>query len=452
MPHTFMKSRFIQINLQVELVPWSHPIHILTVWMVFGMAVCGCASFDPSTFNALPFQDRAQSQILGAIKVTSAALTEDESQAVFGVNLGDDGIQTIWLKVENHTPSTYWLIKSSLDPEYFSPLEAAYPNHFHFSDSTNHQMDNHFVESAFRNPVSPHSTESGFVFVNLSRGRKFVHVDLLTPGEVQSFSFVLPVPGLKADHLRVEFDTLYSEDMIVNYEEETTFREALEQLPCCTTNEDETRKGDPLNVVIIGHQGVLGTQFLSRGWYETEVIYEGSIWKTIKSFFFGSRYRYSPVSPLYFFGRPQDIAVQKARSTIDKRNHLRLWLSPFRFRGERVWIGQISRDIGVRFTTKTWSFTTHVIDPDVDEARNSLVTDLLYSGGLAKIGWVSGLGVATPDHPQTNLTGDPYFHDGLRAVLLFSDQHTKMSEVLFFDWEDPSLNTARHLRQNLNIH
>jgi len=82
-------------------------------------------------------------------------------------------------------------------------------------------------------------------------------------------------------------------------------------------------------------------------------------------------------------------------------------------------IGQISRDIGVRFTTKTWSFSTRVIDPDGDEAGNSLVTDLLYTGGLEKIGWVSGLGVATPHHPQTNLTGDPYFHKGLGAVLLF---------------------------------
>ena len=32
-----------------------------------------------------------------------------------------------------------------------------------------------------------------------------------------------------------------------------------------------------------------------------------------------------------------------------------------------VWIGQISRDIGVRFTFKTWPPVTHKIDPDFDE-------------------------------------------------------------------------------------
>ena len=92
-----------------------------------------------------------------------------------------------------------------------------------------------------------------------------------------------------------------------------------------------------------------------------------------------------------------------------------------------------------------------MIDPDVDEAGHSLVTDLLYTGGLEKIGLVSGLGVATPDHPQTNLTGNPYFHKGLQAVLLFSDQYTSMSEAHFFDWEYPSLHPARHPRQNLTI-
>ena len=76
----------------------------------------------------------------------------------------------------------------------------------------------------------------------------------------------------------------------------------------------------------------------------------------------GGEYRYSPVSSLYVFGRPQDIAFQKARENIHERNHLRLWMSRVTYQGLPVWIGQISRDIGVRFTTKT--ITTHKIDPE----------------------------------------------------------------------------------------
>ena len=36
------------------------------------------------------------------------------------------------------------------------------------------------------------------------------------------------------------------------------------------------------------------------------------------------------MSDLYLFGRPQDLALQKARDNIHQRNHLRLWLSPMR--------------------------------------------------------------------------------------------------------------------------
>ncbi len=83
------------------------------------------------------------------------------------------------------------------------------------------------------------------------------------------------------------------------------------------------------------------------------------------------------MSALHVFGRSQDFALQKARQTINERLHLRLWLTPLRFQGKPVWIGQISRDIGVRFTPKTWNLTTHKIDPDVDDARDYLLDDLM---------------------------------------------------------------------------
>ena len=75
-------------------------------------------------------------------------------------------------------------------------------------------------------------------------------------------------------------------------------------------------------------------------------------WKTARAFLLGKEYRYSPVSPLHLFGRSQDIALQRIRSSINERLHLRLWLTPLRYEEHPVWVGQISRDIGVRFTTQ----------------------------------------------------------------------------------------------------
>jgi LssY C-terminus len=93
---------------------------------------------------------------------------------------------------------------------------------------------------------------------------------------------------------------------------------------------------------------------------------------------FGSPYRYAPMSGLYLFGRDQDISFQKPRNVIDERNHMRLWLAPVTHRGEPVWVGHISRDVGVKFTRRLWPPVTHVIDGDVDDARYYLVQDLIY--------------------------------------------------------------------------
>ena len=91
--------------------------------------------------------------------------------------------------------------------------------------------------------------------------------------------------------------------------------------------------------------------------------------RSIRAFLFGSEYLNAPVSPLYVFGRHQDVALQKARDTVSQRNHLRLWLAPFTIDGLQVWVGQISRDIGIKLTTQSWYLTTHLISPEVDQDR-----------------------------------------------------------------------------------
>ena len=121
------------------------------------------------------------------------------------------------------------------------------------------------------------------------------------------------------------------------------------------------------------------------------------------------------VSDLYPFGRPQDLALQKARDNIHQRNHLRLWLSPICYHGKQVWVGQISRDIGSRLTIHSPTLTTHKIDPNVDEARTALAEDMAYSQNLAKYELVEGVGRAPQSTPRENLTTDPYYTDGYRA-------------------------------------
>ena len=168
---------------------------------------------------------------------------------------------------------------------------------------------------------------------------------------------------------------------------------------------------------------------------------KASSMKTIRSFLSGGEYRDSPGSSLYVFGRPQDVAFQKARENIHERNHLRLWMSRASYQGLPVWIGQISRDIGVRFTKKT--ITTHKIDPDVDETREFLLEDLAYSQSLEAFGYVGGVGAVSWDNPRGNLTGDPWFTDGYRVVLWISSEPVPIPKVRLLDWRIPT-SISRH--------
>lgn len=413
----------------------------LTIVLMFFIATGGCTIYQkPRPIHDVPFMERSQSKIDGDVRVTVAVLGAEESRQLFGVNLAGQDIQPVWVRVQNADTVAYWLMSAGLDPDYFSPLEAAYAFHGTIGSSVNKKIDDHFRVMNFRNPIAAGTSVSGFVFTNRDEGTKVVDIDLIGHGKTKFFTFFVPVPGIKADYHEVDFENLYAAEEIVNLDE-NELRTELENLPCCATNEDGTENGDPLNLVLIGSREDISSAFVRRGWLPAEQTYSTAVWKTIKSFLFGSRYRYSPVSPLYFSKRQQDIAGQKPRHTVHERNHLRMWLSPLRYQGKAVWIGQISRDIGVRFTFKTWPPVTHKIDPDIDEAMYALMEDLIYSQQLAKIGWVKGVGAATRSKPRHNLTGDPYFTAGLRAVLMFDRRPYSFEEIQRFDWEESAVST-----------
>ncbi len=412
-------------------------------WTTLTIVCCflllfGCAStFDPRPIEEVQFMKRAQTKEEGGVRVTAAVLTSAECSAKFGVNLYRRNIQPVWLEIENKNNEPLWFLSLGLDPAYFTPLESAYLNRFAVRKSDHEEMDRYFYKSGMGNYIAPGDTISGFVYTNLDEGTKAFNVDIIGEDQViRNFTFFIPVPGIRVDHHEVDWDNLYAEDEIIDHDE-AGLRAALENLPCCTTNKKGAEQGDPLNLVLIGDLDDVYYAFIRAGWDETETIYRASVLKTIRSFLFGGRYRYSPVSALYVFGRAQDVAFQRARSSIHERNHLRLWLTPMRFKGKFVWIGQISRDIGVRFTWKT--ITTHKIDPDVDETRDFLIQDLWYSQGLETFGYVKGVGAAPYSEPRGNLTGDPYFTDGNRAVLWVSSQPAAFSEVGWIDWETPPM-------------
>lgn len=400
----------------------------------------GCATYHPIDINNVSFKQHSQAQVDGNVRVTAAVLTNQEGEQIFGVDLALRWVQAVWVEVENRDNHNYWLLSSALDPEYYAPSEIAYNSHRWLSPGVNDRIDDRFKQLAFRNPIHPGSVVSGFFFVNLDQDNKEVDIDLISREQAKFFTFFFQIEELHTNSM-FDVERQHSPEAVVDVDE-IMLRKALEDLPCCTTSQDSREDGDPLNLVLIGNANELMPAFVRRGWHLTEDTYWRSIWKTVGSFLFGKRYRYSPVSDLYLFGRKQDVALQKARGTIHQRNHLRLWLTPNRFQGKEVWVGSISRDIGVHFTSKPGHFVTHKIDEDIDEVRNTFGEDMLFSQGLQKIGWAKGMSSVSPEKPRSNLGGDPYFTDGLLLVLLFNRRPISIREVQFFDWEKP---IGRHM-------
>ncbi len=398
----------------------------------------------------LTFMDRAQTQTMDNVEVTVAVLDAMESRRFFGVPMARRGMQPVLVKIVNRSPAAFRLNLMSLDPNYFSPQEAAAANHFSTGRKilefgflawiflpliillplkffgarrANRKMDSFFQKHAFRlRPIYPGAQAEGFVFTQLDVGSKVVHVRLLGFDDDKEFLFTLAVPGLRADYLHTECANRFSASELVECDLEE-LRKRIAAAPRATTNRHGTREGDPVNLVVAGEFETILSAFGAR-WDETETITLATCWKTFRSFFIGSEYRYSPVSALYLWGRSQDFALQRIRSSINERLHLRLWALPLKFQGAPVWIGQVSRDIGVRFTWRTWNLTTHRIDGEVDEARDYVVEDLFQAGRLEIAGYMDGVGACAADSPRHNLTGDPYYTDGRRAAVLLSTSRT----------------------------
>jgi len=397
------------------------------------LAAAACTG-TPQQAESPDFRARAEKKVNGQVTVSAVVLSPLESETTFGLPLARQRVQPVWLQIDNQEDRELYLMLLSLDPDYFAPSEVAWQFKSHGSEPVDAKADR-LLDMQIPVVIAPRRVVSGFVYTNLDPGAKAFSVELFGESMFRSFEFVQLVPGFEADFQKVEFEKLYSAAEV----RELSLAELpayLEALPCCVSGGDRKTPGDPLNLVVVGDPRRTLSTLVSRGWDLTETLRSGTAWRTVGSSLFGSKYRTSPVSALYLFGRPQDIALQKARGTVDERNHLRLWLAPITVEGMNVWIGQVSRDIGVKFSSKT--LITHKIDPVVDEARLYVALDLAASQSLEAVGYAKGVGRSSPEAPRFNYTRDPYYTDGLRVVLFLGEGPFGLDEIEYLPWEQPA--------------
>jgi len=417
--------------------------------LLIAVLLAGCAAGPaqpPSAETAQPLKlGRIQSLEQHGVTVHIAIPSDDDASQFFGVNLAEHGLQPIWIRVENDTDVGYWLLPVAIDPDYYSADEAATVTGAHLPQDTVDRNRAVFRANALPFFSKPRSAHEGYLYATHARGGRFV--DVRMSGHLHSvrmrFAVLLPTEGF--DYEKSALRQMYAHLNELPDLSVPQLRERLRGLPCCATTEDGTGQGDPLNVVLIGSGEDAIAALSASGWNFTEAITVDSIRRMIGAAIAEESFLSAPVSSLYAFGRPQDIALQRGRSSISQRNHMRLWLAPFRCEGQAVWLGQVSRDIGVKLTTKSPTLTTHVIDPVVDESREYLLHSLLHRDAVGRFAFVQGVGEAGQDRPRLNLTDDPYFTDGMRLVVWLSRTPVPPDQAQDLGWNE-SADPAREGR------
>ena len=143
---------------------------VIFLMLPFISMLFGCSRAPPDPSGKELFVARAMTQRQGAVTVSAAVLSDDESRRYFGAELADEGIQAVWLSVENGGDATVYYLPVSTDPSYFSPSEAAQQLHVWWSGLANTATDTVLARDAMPNIIPPRQTTAGFVLTHREGG------------------------------------------------------------------------------------------------------------------------------------------------------------------------------------------------------------------------------------------------------------------------------------------
>ncbi len=226
-------------------------------------------------------------------------------------------------------------------------------------------------------------------------------------------------PLRSARPLGVAFAALLALYLGVAYEVAPALWRHYERQPALATKTMTTTTalglaGDALNVGLEGSRDEVLCALRAAGWRPADPITFRSSFKIADSVLLRRAYPTAPVSDLYYDGRRQDLAFEKAAGVSPKeRHHVRFWLALAKSdSGAPLWLGSATFDRSVGVSRYTGQVTHHIA-PDIDAERDLLAHDLAAAGMVEASYWVTGVGATVF---ARNGGGDPYFTDGEIAV------------------------------------
>ena len=179
------------------------------------MLVAACASapsFTPPPAVSDAFlREMAVTKAEDGIRVSATIPSREEARSIFGIDLREQGIQPLWLEIENGREGDIYFLPTGLDPEYFAPLEVAFLYKGAYADHA--ALGEHLQALNFdgRSPILAGATVSGFVYLYAVDPSLVAQVDLIGRRWSKRFSLFVPVPGTESAQRRIaEMQSLYA--------------------------------------------------------------------------------------------------------------------------------------------------------------------------------------------------------------------------------------------------
>ena len=174
--------------------------------------------------------------------------------------------------------------------------------------------------------------------------------------------------------------------------------------------------GDVVNLAFVGERGELNAAFTKAGWVQPEPRSVRNDVRLALAVVFDRPYPAAPISDLYLFGRPQDLAFEReTKGSPKSRHHLRLWLVPgTTVSGRSLWLGAATYDTKVAISLVGGPHLTHDVAPDIDVERGYIISAMENLGVAA--GGIPFPGVG-PTEDLRNGDGGRLTTDG-KAVLV----------------------------------
>ena len=66
-----------------------------------------------------------------------------------------------------------------------------------------------------------------------------------------------------------------------------------------------------------------------------------------------------------------------------------------------------------------------------------MLDNLVYHQTLSQFAYIGGTNASSIDEPGRNLTGDPYYTDGLRLVMWIASEAKDLQDYQYVGWSDP---------------